>query len=704
MRTSTLLVISIVLSGCYGSSGGPGSDACGCLGGWVCCSARQCVPAGASCPAPTPPATVDLAPPATPDMAPRPELAFNEATLVLPSVPVSFSSSATAHLTNLGSHTITIDTAQIISYVGDVNSSELSLATPSGCDHAVLAPGEWCGISVQFQPRVVGHANAVLNVNAPVSGGFVSVPLVGEGLAGTPALAPSPASLAFPDTHTGATNSISVTIVNNGDGGTGTLAATLGGTGKDAFTFSAGSCIGNHLIAGDRCTFDVSFAPKTTGAYSATLAIGDGGKAAATITIGGSGVDPAALSIATVPTFPSEWMGASSPPVTVHVSNGGADRSGPLTIAKLNTGASSFVIDGDGCSNQTLAGGTGCDVTVHFTADVRGSRVAFLKVSGTPGGAASTVLQGTALEHATLIVPANAGAFGTRSTAPSTLSFSVRNDGDELTPPLAFIVKNNGNFFFSSSGCNGQALAAHGSCTETILFNARYDGTWTDTLVITGAQGGDVIVPLSATLDVAAALSPSVSSLSAGTVTGPYYFPAVTFWNTRPSATGTLTTQVTGTGYSLLTDHCNGNPLAMGTTCDVVVAFSPTVTGTFAGTLVVGDGTNSATVALTADALVPALTFDPARLDFGGVGIGLSSAPLTVTVTNASNRPAPTASTVDNDAFWVVGGNCPDPLDPGASCTLQLRFGPRSAGSFSGNLWFNGTEGTPVLPLLGVGQ
>jgi hypothetical protein len=144
--------------------------------------------------------------------------------------------------------------------------------------------------------------------------------------------------------------------------------------------------------------------------------------------------------------------------------------------------------------------------------------------------------------------------------------------------------------------------------------------------------------------------------------------------------------------------------LAPGTVCTVQVKFTPSFTGSFPGALVIGDGTNSATVSLSAGALVPAFSFSPGTLDFGTIGIGQASAPLPVVITNSSNRDAPTSYTIDNDVFWVVGGDCPSTLTVGRSCTLALRFGPRSGGSFSGNLTFGGSEGVPTLALSGVGQ
>src|SRR5271157_709151 len=111
-------------------------------------------------------------------------------------------------------------------------------------------------------------------------------------------------------------------------------------------------------------------------------------------------------------------------------------------------------------------------------------------------------------------------------------------------------------------------------------------------------------------------------------------------------------------------------------------------------------GPNAVFVALNA----PVVALYPAGLNFSGQGVGTTSAPATVTVSNPSGAPIAISGVTVSGAFTVASG-CPATLVPGSSCALSVSFVPTAAGNASGVLTIsdNAYGGPQNLPVQGVG-
>ncbi len=111
-------------------------------------------------------------------------------------------------------------------------------------------------------------------------------------------------------------------------------------------------------------------------------------------------------------------------------------------------------------------------------------------------------------------------------------------------------------------------------------------------------------------------------------------------------------------------------------------------------------GPNAVFVALN----VPVAALYPATLDFGGQGVGTTSAPATVTVSNPSGAPMAISGVTASGAF-TVAKDCPATLLPGSSCTLSVSFVPTAAGNASGVLTIsdNAYGGPQNVPIQGLG-
>lgn len=83
-----------------------------------------------------------------------------------------------------------------------------------------------------------------------------------------------PAALDFGSRRPDTSSVESVAIVNPG-GGAMTVREVLAGGGNGAFAVAAGTCAGNTLVAGERCSVDVYFVPRSEGRHAAVLTVLD---------------------------------------------------------------------------------------------------------------------------------------------------------------------------------------------------------------------------------------------------------------------------------------------------------------------------------------------------------------------------------------------------------------------------------------------
>lgn len=122
---------------------------------------------------------------------------------------------------------------------------------------------------------------------------------------------------------------------------------------------------------------------------------------------------------------------------------------------------------------------------------------------------------------------------------------------------------------------------------------------------------------------------------------------------------------------------------------------------------------SSAAVIFFIDVTAPTLTVTPTTLSFGGQDIGSPSVPQTVTLTNPGSVPVAIASIVASGDFASQTA-CPKSLPKGASCTVDVKFLPTTAGARKGALVIDasgvtysvalgGTGSVPLAPAISVG-
>jgi hypothetical protein len=387
----------------------------------------------------------------------------------------------------------------------------------------------------------------------------------------------------------------------------------------------------------------------------------------------------------------------------------------PLTSITIGV-SGPFVFSGPCTLSTQLAGSSSCAINVQFApgAGQVGAQTGVLSVGDITRAQPQTVaLSGSGVNAAVLNVNPASLNFSTQSvgvaSAPATLT--IGNAGGVAAANVGFQISGPAASSFATGASTCTATLANGaSCTVQVIFTPIGAGGSAATLTVTSSTLGvqAVTAPLSGSGQAASGLNVSPAQLTfAATVTGTTSAAqTVTVSNTSGSQASLLVLSVSA-GFALTQNTCTAT-LAGGGNCTVGVVFAPTVAGSVTGTLMVTSASigNIATVALAgAGGAAAAILVTPATVSFPTTGVGLTSSPTTVTVTNAG-----IAATLSNLAlaipagFQLVSNTCGSTLGPGLSCTVGVEFAPTTAGAQAGNLTVTSStvNATPV-PLQGTG-
>ncbi len=380
------------------------------------------------------PDVIDLSGSSTPamvaspsDAAPLVALAPSQSSLTFASTAVGdVSATQSVTLNNTGSATLTI--------LGLQTSADF-LAS-SNC--SILVAGASCAVTVAFTPQNSSQAGTgagaragALEISSNSSTSLEFISLVG--VATTPSLTLSPASLNFGSTLVGTGGMLAVSISN-----TSTSAVTLAGISATGdYSVANGTCpaAGGTLAAGASCTVQVSFLPLETGTLNGTLSIATSATTLAlTVPLTGVGVQSTLLITPASLSFGSVAVGA---PVTQSftLANTGTTAIGKIVEA-ISTGAGDYAITTP-CAVTTLAAGGSCSVTVTFAPTAVGTRSGTLVVTSTDISSPDAVpLNGIGAAGGTFTLTVNGGSSALVTAASG--SGTPANYGLVVTPGGGF--------------------------------------------------------------------------------------------------------------------------------------------------------------------------------------------------------------------------------------------------------------------------
>ena len=147
--------------------------------------------------------------------------------------------------------------------------------------------------------------------------------------------------------------------------------------------------------------------------------------------------------------------------------------------------------------------------------------------------------------------------------------------------------------------------------------------------------------------------------------------------------------------YATAAGSC-ANPLPNNKSCSFTVTFTPTGTGAAPATLNVQAGATTLPVALTGTGLTPLYLY-PSTLAFGSEGVGVTSAPKTVSLYNYSGATVSPVVPASAGAYATSPGSCATTLPNKNKCSFTVTFTPTTTGPAPATL--NVQAGATTLPL-----
>ncbi len=304
--------------------------------------------------------------------------------------------------------------------ISGANAAEYMIGAASTCSTGtVLNGGANCNLQVTFRPTVAGARSAQLSIahNATASPALVS--LTGTGTATPqPAISVSVTTLSFGTISVGQKSAAqAATLTNSGEAPLTLASLTLGGASSSDFALAGNCASGTTVAAGGTCTMQLTFAPTTVGARSATLTVAsNAANGSPVVALSGSGVQYA-IAVNPASVALQSTVGTMSASVQAVVTNSGAS---PITLSSI-TIAGPFVMQpgSNACGEgpMDLIPGQACSVYVAFMPAAAGPATGEVTIAS----ASLTVPTRIAL---TAQASAQDAAASNSSTAPSSSASS----------------------------------------------------------------------------------------------------------------------------------------------------------------------------------------------------------------------------------------------------------------------------------------
>jgi hypothetical protein len=382
-------------------------------------------------------------------------------------------------------------------------------------------------------------------------------------------------------------------------------------------------------------------------------------------------------------TFAPQQVSTQSAAQTLTVTSSG---NAPVTFG-------AFVISGDftetdNCAQQTLAVNSFCIVQIYFAPTAAGTRTGQLTLfANIAGGQAIVSLAGTGTAPAAITFTPAALTFAAtlvnQTTAVQNIVVANLGGTTATLQTPAITGANPSDFSISANTC-GTALGTSTACTLSITFTPTTNGTRSAQLSLTDSAGTQTAA-LTGTGNAPATdtLTPATLTFAQQTIGTTSAAQQVTLTNSGDVALTLLSASVTPGDFT--TTNACGTSLAAHSTCAIQVNFVPTVTGARSATLTVADEFRSQLISLTGTGIAPpGVSLSPTALNFAATGVGLTTAPQTLTLTNNGGQTLTLTSISSSPGFTIASNTCASTLAPNTACALQIVFAPTATGTITG--------------------
>ncbi|MGA8939800.1 MAG: choice-of-anchor D domain-containing protein [Acidobacteriaceae bacterium] len=406
---------------------------------------------------------------------------------------------------------------------------------------------------------------------------------------------------------------------------------------------------------------------------------------------------------------------SASQPVTV-------TNSGPTAITFTSIVASSPFAETDNCSSS-LAANSSCTINVTFTPTATTGATGTLTLTDSDSSSPQTVtLSGTGIAgtpKATLSPMTLPFGDQTINISSSGMGVTLSNPGTATLTNIALSITGTNPTDFSETNNCSATLDAGSSCSINVVFDPSATGASSATLsVADNVTGSPQAVALTGTGTAAAApvvtLSPNPVAFGNQTTGTTSTATAVTLSNTGNASLTITSITIGGANPSdfAKTTTC-GSTLAAGSSCTILVTFTPASAASFAATLSVADNAASSpqSTSLTGTGTVaaaPVTALSPNPVAFASQTTGTTSTATAVKLSNTGNAPLTISSigiTGTNPIDFAETTTCGTSLAAGSNCTISITFTPASAASFAATLSVadNATSSPQTVALTGTG-
>jgi hypothetical protein len=496
--------------------------------------------------------------------------------------------------------TITNEAGSAVTISGVGTSNGGGDLSASGCNAAILSPGDTCDVSLTYNPSANGAlpAGASLDIADDDASSPQSFNVQGSAVAHRFVITSTP-SPGFGTVAVGDTSDAKQVTVHNQTDFQADPNAHM--TGPDAGDFNLSGC-GSAVGGGNECTANVTFSPSGQGSKSAALQV-DGD----TFTFSGNGAEQVAVSPLALP-FGDQHVGTTSSAQPVTVTN---NRNQAVTVNVSNGNAADYNVNASDCTSSQLPAQQSCTIQVVFSPNVVGAQPGTLTVEGH-----DVQLTGRGTAAVAGVTPGSI-SFGNQPvfTQSAGQIVTVTNTGNEdLHVAAPTLGGTNPAQFTISETCQASSpLPPNVQCTIIVTFVPSAQLAVDAVLQITSdANNGTQTVDLHGTGTASAVVfAPAPISFKrphhAGTFSGPK---TVTLTNRTSGPLAISKVHLGGPNpksFRVTAGSCAGRILAADASCTETVRFAPNQVGVKAASLTVNDdGPNGPhSVALTGTATYP---------------------------------------------------------------------------------------------------
>ena len=351
----------------------------------------------------------------------------------------------------------------------------------------------------------------------------------------------------------------------------------------------------------------------------------------------------------------------------------------------------------DTCSDPVAPGST-CSVNVSFLPTNTGTHAGLLTIfANVPTGQLTVSLSGTGVTGSAVVLTPPKVSFPATIIGTTAAAMDVTISNTSIGAVSLTSETVTGDYAITANTC-GSTLSPNSGCTLGIAFAPSASGSRTGILTITDNLGtqtaqlsGTALAPAT---DALTPLSLTFSSQIVGTASQSQQ---VTLTNSGDQALQLISTQVSG-DFSVV-NNC-GTSLAGHSTCAILVQFVPTRVDSETGTLTVTDAIRSQSVTLGGIGLAAAgISATPESVNFGNYGVGGTSPPQTITLTDNSGiaLSALTYAVTGDFSLAMATGSCGASLAANSGCPIGIAFSPSQVGARTGTLTIAGAGLTVPL-------